>query len=53
MKREKKEEVVREAFLVGGFFAVAAGLWMIYPPVALIVGGAMLLWTGLPKGRAD
>ena len=45
------EDDVREVCLTAGFFMVGTGLWLIYPPAALIVCGAMLLWLGLPPQR--
>jgi hypothetical protein len=42
---------LRETCLVAGFFAVARGLWIIYPPATWIVCGALLIYVGLPKGR--
>lgn len=34
---------MRDAAAVLGFVAVVAGCWWIYPPVALIVGGGLLM----------
>lgn len=49
MKKPKiTEDDVREACLVAGFFMIGAGIWLVYPPAALIINGAMLLWLGLP-----
>lgn len=49
MKKPKiTEDDIREACLVAGFFMVGGGLWLIYPPMALIICGLMLLWLGLP-----
>jgi len=45
---KKVDTIVREVCLLVGFAAVVGGLWMIYPPSALIVGGAALVWVGMP-----
>lgn len=39
----------REACLVAGFFMIARGLWLIYPPAMWLVCGAMLMYPALPK----
>lgn len=41
-------EYVRDACLLAGFFMIGYGLWLIYPPSALIICGAMVLWVGIP-----
>lgn len=41
-------DTVRELCLVTGFFVFGGGIWWIYPPAALIVCGALLVWIGLP-----
>lgn len=38
--------------LAGGFLMVARGLWLVYPPAMYIVGGAILIWWGLPRKGA-
>lgn len=50
MKKLKlKEENIKEALLLGGFVSLEIGVWLIYPPAAFIIGGAILLWLGLPS----
>ncbi|WP_169744518.1 hypothetical protein [Paenibacillus stellifer] len=53
MKDGKAEETLRELLLVAGFGALVTGLWMIHPPAALIIGGGLLIWVGLPKRRDE
>ncbi|MFD2334716.1 hypothetical protein ACFSR7_36195 [Cohnella sp. GCM10020058] len=52
MSKDQKDEAVRESFLVAGFSAFVAGVWWIYPPAALIIGGGLLMWLGLPRRRS-
>lgn len=37
-------------FVVGGLL-VAAGAWWIYPPSALLIAGAGLIWLAILMGR--
>lgn len=53
MKEKKAEETFREVLLISGFASLVIGLWLIYPPAALIVGGCLLMWVGIPKRRGD
>ncbi|ELK38811.1 hypothetical protein D478_27756 [Brevibacillus agri BAB-2500] len=47
-------ETAREACLLVGFFSLARGLWLIYPPAMWLVCGLLLLWVGFPpKRRGD
>lgn len=48
MRLQLKEEYIREACLVAGFFMLVRGIWLIYPPAAWIVGGLILIWFGTP-----
>lgn len=43
-----KIETVREACLVAGFLLMGYGLWLVFPPAAFIICGALLIWVGLP-----
>lgn len=47
----KVETFIRELLMVAGFASVFIGLWMIYPPAALIVCGSAFVWLGLPPRR--
>ena len=44
----KREEFIKEIAIVGGFISVIVGLWLINPALALVIGGALLIWFGLP-----
>ncbi|MCL6446249.1 MAG: hypothetical protein K6T83_22855 [Alicyclobacillus sp.] len=46
--KDKSVEAVKEACLFAGFISFCCGIWLIYPPAALIVGGLCLMWIGLP-----
>jgi hypothetical protein len=46
--RDKLVENVREACLAAGFFMLARGLWLVYPPAMWVVCGALLIYVGLP-----
>lgn len=39
--------VIRDTLNLAGFAAVLTGLWWIYPPLSLIIGGAALVGLGL------
>lgn len=51
LKAKITPENVKETCLLVGFFMVLRGLWLIYPPAMWILGGAGLIWFGLP-GKA-
>ncbi|MBW4083521.1 hypothetical protein [Paenibacillus sp. S150] len=52
MKKPKiREDTVREACLIAGFLSCCAGIWMVFPPAALIIGGALLIWIGQPAKK--
>jgi hypothetical protein len=44
----KYEDLIREVLLILGFIMVCYGLWSIYPPAMFVIGGAALVWVGLP-----
>lgn len=39
--------IARDAIGLSGVGAIIAGMWMIYVPAALIVGGAMLIYVAI------
>jgi hypothetical protein len=47
-KPKLTDDHIREACLLAGFFALARGLWLIYPPAAWIACGLILIWLGIP-----
>ncbi|WP_199898925.1 hypothetical protein [Paenibacillus popilliae] len=50
MKKVKvREDTIKEAFLIVGFLGFSCGVWMIYPPASLIIGGALMMWLGYPS----
>jgi hypothetical protein len=45
-----------DVMAITGVLLVAAGLWMIYPPVAIIVTGILLLavsWIGAQRSSGE
>lgn len=44
-------DVVSEAAIIGGFFMLMKGLYMIYPPVMWIVGGILIFLLGFPAKK--
>ncbi|MGG1651383.1 hypothetical protein [Paenibacillus sp. NRS-1780] len=52
MKKLKiKEDTIREVLLSAGFLTFCTGIWLIYPPASLIIGGLLLMWLGFPSKR--
>jgi hypothetical protein len=47
MKRMNASEPARDILVVAGAVAVASGLWLISPSVALIVAGLLLAGIGV------
>lgn len=43
---------LHDVLTVCGLIMVGVGLWWIYPPVALIVVGAILFWAGTRPPKA-
>lgn len=48
-----KEIELREAFLFAGLAALFYGLHQVFPPLAWIVVGSILVRVALPKPRAE
>ena len=40
---------LRDVFVFGGLGLVSAGLHEIYPPAALVIPGALLVWMGMRR----
>lgn len=40
---------LRDVFVFGGLLLASAGLWQIYPPLALVASGVALFWLGVRK----
>jgi len=40
---------LRDYFVFGGILSIAAGVWLIYMPAALIVFGCMFFWLGVRR----
>lgn len=51
MMQRKPKVDFSDAFLVLGAYSMAAGVWQIYPPAALILAGAVIIAFGLALGR--
>jgi hypothetical protein len=43
----KKYFDIQDLFVFGGIGLVTTGLWMVYPPIALIIPGLFFVWLGL------
>ena len=43
-------DFIREAIMVIGFAAFVFGVWQIYEPAAWVMGGALLMYVGAPRG---
>lgn len=50
-KKNKLKSILPDVFLVLGFSCVAYGLYLLFPPAALVISGAMLLYAGIPKQK--
>lgn len=42
---------IESIFFLVGFAAFCAGLWLIYQPLPLVLGGLVLMGTALPRGE--
>ncbi len=42
-----------DALILTGFLLVIGGLWLAWPPLTLIGGGAMILTVGLTRRRRN
>jgi hypothetical protein len=50
-KKEKRRLITApELLIIIGFLMIAAGLYLVYMPAALVICGAMLMYAGWPKG---
>ncbi len=45
----RREVDLRDVFVFGGLLLASAGLWQMYPPLALVVAGAALFWLGVHR----
>lgn len=50
VKKDRKAWLtVPEMLIITGFLMIAGGLYLVYPPAALVICGAMLIYAGWPK----
>jgi len=50
-KKNLLKRALPDVFLVFGFSCITYGLYLLFPPAAMIVAGAMLIFAGVPKSK--